>query len=751
MKQNCYIFLFVLFSNLCNAQLGKEAWHWQFGDSCSIDFSSGTPVVGKCPLNTLEGCASISDIHTGQLLFYTDGTTVFNANNDTMTNGKGLFGGYGTSTQAALIIPKPGSNNIYYLISADQGGYYAVGNTNYPNTGVHYSIIDMNLNNGLGDVTIKNRLLTAAGTTEKLVGLRHCNGYDYWIIDHIFNANTFNAYLVTANGIDTVPIVSNCGMVESSNNPCEAAGYLKASPDNKKLALVSCQGADILEIFDFNNSTGVISNQHALLGANGQLYNLYGVSFSPDSKKLYVSVYTSVLCELLQFNLTGPTITHSVISTKCGFQAIQIGPDNKIYVADLADTSLSVINYPNNLGASCGFQFAGLPLKKGTKCLAGLPNFMDGGLCATKLGTTVVEKCSVFDTDTLDAGPGFINYNWSTGDTTEKIIINSPGKYWVKINSNGNCSITDTINAYLIKSFKKDTVFCTHSTKVNAYQNYAQVYLWNDNTINPVKTIDSTGLYWVNISYANGCEVTDTFNVIVSPITPLNYSDTFAICYSPPQSVILNPKISGQYIWNTGSTSSQITISNSGTYWVEITESYNCKTRDTMYVLLAPYPKAPFGKDTIFCNGNSVLDATIPKGQYYWSTGATTPTINITQLGSYWVRIESNKGCLSYDTINVLQVKNIDFMFPNIITPNNDNINDFIDFSRYQFSFMRLGIYDKWGNKIFESEDVNCIWKPVYDNGTIDAGICYYIMEYNTSCGGINQSKTLKGFITVMK
>jgi gliding motility-associated-like protein len=738
--------ILLLFAFTANAQLGKEAWHWQFGDSCSIDFSSGTPVVGKSPLNTLEGCASISDVHSGQLLFYTDGTTVFNANNDTMPNGKGLFGGYGTSTQAALIIPKPGSNNIYYLISADQGGYYGVGYTNYPNTGVHYSIIDMNLNNGLGDVTIKNKLLTPPGTTEKLVGLRHCNGYDYWIIDHIFNTNTFNVYLVTANGIDTVPIVSNCGMVESNNNPCESAGYLKASPDNKRLALVSCQGADILEIFDFDNSTGIISNQSALLGANSQLYDLYGISFSPDGKKLYVSVYTSVLCELLQFNLIGPTATHTVISTKCGFQAIQIGPDNKIYVADGGDSTLSIINYPNNLGASCGFQYAGLTLSKGAKCLCGLPNFIDGGLCATKLGSAIVEKCNAFDTDTLDAGPGFLSYNWSTGDTTEKTIINSPGKYWVTITSNSNCSITDTINAYLIQPFKKDTVFCKQNTEVNVYQNNAQIYLWNDNSTNPVKTIDSTGLYWVNISYTNGCRVTDTFNIIVSPFPSLIYPDTLRICYSPSQPAILNPKISGQYIWNTGSTSSQITANNSGTYWVEIAGPYNCKTGDTTFVLLVPFPKALFGKDTMFCNGNNVLDATITNGQYFWSTGATMPSINITQPGNYWVRIENNIGCIAFDTINVLLVKNIDFKFPNIVTPNNDNINDNIDFSIYQFSSMQLEIYDRWGKKIFESEDPACIWKPTCDDGTY-----FYIIQYKLDCGDKSESKTLKGFITVVK
>ena len=152
------------------AQVGKEAWHWQFGQNCALDFSSGIPVAGVSKINVLEGCASISDRNTGQLLFYTDGDSVWDKNNNRMPNGIGLINGIqGTTTQAATIVPKPDSSNIYYLITAD--AIYQ------PNRGVFYSVVDMNLNGGLGDVTIKNVLLTPPPTTEKVVATRHCNGF----------------------------------------------------------------------------------------------------------------------------------------------------------------------------------------------------------------------------------------------------------------------------------------------------------------------------------------------------------------------------------------------------------------------------------------------------------------------------------------------------------------------------------------------------------------------------------------------
>ena len=126
-------------------------------------------------------------------MFFTDGTNAWDKNSHRMPNGYGMIGGQGTSTQAALIVPKPGSSTIYYLFSADQGGYVAT------NQGVHYSVIDMSLNGGLGDVVSgsKNILLTPPPTTEKLMGIKHCDGINYWVITHPFNTNAFYAYLVT--------------------------------------------------------------------------------------------------------------------------------------------------------------------------------------------------------------------------------------------------------------------------------------------------------------------------------------------------------------------------------------------------------------------------------------------------------------------------------------------------------------------------------------------------------------------------
>ena len=388
------------------AQVGKEAWHWQFGQNCALDFSSGIPVAGVSKINVLEGCASISDRNTGQLLFYTDGDSVWDKNNNRMPNGIGLINGIqGTTTQAATIVPKPDSSNIYYLITAD--AIYQ------PNRGVFYSVVDMNLNGGLGDVTIKNVLLTPPPTTEKVVATRHCNGVDYWVLTHTYNSNKFNAYLISASGIDTTAIVSNIGTVEQSvgSSDYEGQGYLKASPNGKKLAVCfySYTPNPIVELYDFDNATGQVSNPITIpmniSVGSGAYYYAYGCSFSPDNTKIYVTTSGEFLNtnNILQYDLSSgvaSTIISSVVTiastTPVELYALQIGPDGKIYVnydAYAGADSLGVINSPNNLGAACNFQSKCLTFNGGAVIREGFPNFIDAGIATTyTCGTSSIKQ-----------------------------------------------------------------------------------------------------------------------------------------------------------------------------------------------------------------------------------------------------------------------------------------------------------------------------------------------------------------------
>ena len=505
MKNRVVIFfLLIVFSKQLVAQ--KEANTWYFGNGAGLNFNAGYPVPltdGK--LYTNEGCATISD-NKGHLLFYTDGILVWDKNHRVMPNGSGL-GGSPTSTQSALIIRKPGSSNLYYV--------FTVFNQAGPK-GLTYSVVDMTLNGKNGDVTIKNEpLLTPV--SEKLTAVVHSNGIDVWIITHQWNTNAFYVYLLTSKGISS-PVISNIGVVHKnmgSANNGESIGYLKSSPDGKKLAsAISYIPLNDVEVVDFNPSKGTISNVRKIPTKG----NAYGVSFSPDNSKLYIS-FQSGTDGVMQYDLMSEEKSGIKVSSgnHSYYGALQIGPDGKIYVATVGQY-LDVINNPNEKGKECGYKSNALNLS-GKNCAYGLPDFVESyfnqsekKIAKLNLGndTTV---CS--DHLTLNAGDGWKSYVWSTGDKTPQINVSSTGKYWVKAN-NGITTLYDTINVIFSNlkisvNLGRDTTVCSEPLTIDA-GNAGASYQWSTGAITQKITVINSGTYRVNVT-KEGCSVTASINV----------------------------------------------------------------------------------------------------------------------------------------------------------------------------------------------------------------------------------------------
>ena len=171
----------------------NEANIWYFGENAGLDFNSGSPVAlldGQ--LNTLEGCSTISDTN-GNLLFYSDGVTVWNRNHGVMLNGTGL-NGHESSTHSALVVPKPNDPNIYYIFTVDQPFVGA--------NGIQYSEVDMTLDSGLGGITANKNIILHTPTTEKLTAIKKSGGTGFWVLSHKLNSNEFIAYEVTASGVN---------------------------------------------------------------------------------------------------------------------------------------------------------------------------------------------------------------------------------------------------------------------------------------------------------------------------------------------------------------------------------------------------------------------------------------------------------------------------------------------------------------------------------------------------------------------
>lgn len=340
--------------------------NWYFGVYAGLNFSLGTPVtLTNGALYTTEGCATISDT-TGSLLFYTDGVSVWNRNHVLMPNGTGLHGDP-SSTQSGIIVAAPGTNSQYYLFTMDETG---------GPDGLQYSIVDMNLAGALGDVdSTQKNIPVEPFMTEKLIAVQQLNTPNFWIATHKWGTDEFYVYNLTPAGLQLTPVISHSGIVHNTSVIQNTYGQMKFNVCGNKLALaVSYQ--DSVELFDFNNATGVVYNPITLpIGSH-----VYGIEFSKNSHFLYVSTYDPA-ATLVQFDLTSgnaATIlaSQTTISVTPDIYALQLANDGKIYVTRSWSTFLGVINFPELSGLACDYVDNGVDLDPnftGTTSSLGLP------------------------------------------------------------------------------------------------------------------------------------------------------------------------------------------------------------------------------------------------------------------------------------------------------------------------------------------------------------------------------------------
>ncbi|HEU4472315.1 MAG TPA: gliding motility-associated C-terminal domain-containing protein [Flavisolibacter sp.] len=705
---------------------------WYFGNKAGLHFTAGGPVpLLDGNLISDEGSASISDA-AGNLLFYSEGTRVWNRNHAIMPNGAGLLGNPSTS-QSALIVQVPGSSTRYYLFTLED----------QTTTGrLFYSIIDMSLAGGMGDVDPAFKNIQLADAQTEMLAAANSTNCGIWVISHRRNSDIFEARLVNASGL-SAPVLSSAGGI-LNNGP----GVLKVSRDNLRLAMASSLGR-FCQLVDFNPATGQVSGGFSLPSTTGFLP--YGVSFSPNDKRLYSTEGNlSNIFTIYQYDLSLPTAadiaaSKTVVSavgiqtSAWGLCDMALGPDGRIYATRLGMNCLAVINNPNAPAASCDFVENGICLG-GRISNVGLPNEVRSlnKVLDLALGndTALCAGSSLLLTAPSAAG-GVL---WSTGETTPAITVLTDGKYWVRIWDN-ECVISDTIEVSFSgtkPSLGNDTALCEGSSFLLKTDKPFTSYTWQDNSTQADLTVTAPGLYWVEVVNECGLAVRDSV-VVTGKYFTVNAGPDRVRCGAEELRLQAPPGFIS-YSWSPGYGLNQTTGESvtavplvDTAYVLKAEKEPGCFAVDTLRIRVLEVPELNLGVDTSICPG-STLELRAPAGfaSYAWNNGSTTSFTVVRQEGSIWLTATAASGCSVRDSLAVSWKDcPVQFWMPGAFTPNGDGRNDRFK-ALYQglLEKFELRIYNRWGQEIFVSRDPEQAWDGSLKGNALDTGVFPWICNY---------------------
>jgi hypothetical protein len=564
-----------------NSVAQLEFSKWYFGNWAGLDFQTNPPsALFNNFTGSPEACASIAD-NSGNLLFYSYASIIVNSQHVTMANGNAIDGS-ASATQGALIVKQPGNSNLYYVFALAELGSQIGGQS--------YSVVDMNLAAGLGSVTVKNATLYLK-TCEKQVAVRHCNGKDVWILSHEYQSNNFRAYLLTAAGVNTVPVISSVGETPIGN-VFTTWGQMKVSMDGKKIAMAISEnsspitmGTSGFSLFDFDAATGVVSNHVKL----NQAMHPYGVEFSPDGTKLYGTISSKLttsisnvfyqwdVCATNSAAIVNSQYSVAIPNTTVRFGSAQLAIDGKIYLAQVdaglsgngESPYLSVINNPNASGAAMAFSLNAVDLSP-KKCKAGLPNYINSYTkpIPAQFGHTVncqsvnfvLPPLPTFSSGCTSTPYAPKGYFWDFGDPASgtantstmgntQHVYSSLGTFTaslILVNNCGNDTIKNTITiatAGPTPAVSGNTNIC-RGDRVVYTATGGSTYTWSINSATTITQVLSPTL---NTQYTltaskNGCNLSKTFLVNVNNCTGLDEqsdSDAGWLLYPNPTQGLL--------------------------------------------------------------------------------------------------------------------------------------------------------------------------------------------------------------------
>ena len=459
---------------------------------------------------------------------------------------------------------------------------------------------------------------------------------------------------------------------------------------------------------------------------------------------------------------TGPSGSTGLVSSHCSSCTtiepecnVDLGPDVTICEGDtlLVDVSLPDASYLWNDGSTSPVH--------------------DLGTAGTYWVTVIVEECVDSDTisvstvnipenilgnDTsicagtlmeLDAFFEGAEYLWNNGSTGATLTTGTEGTYTVQL-SIGQCVRIDTFQLSVIGDIPDlgpDVTLCPGESITIDASHPDAIITWHDGLSDPVRTFDGAGTIWLQWTFGD-CSARDTLQLFQVDASALLPDDAY---FCEGGSELLDATMPGaSYLWSTGTTNAQLSVSQPGLYWVEVTIT-GCTMRDSVQVSEVAPPIADLGGDTTLCAGAGMMLSAGTTGPYayLWNTGQTTATIQVELPGTYHVTMSAGD-CVAADTIDIAMEECIVVIeMPNIFTPNNDGHNDgFRPIVHLGGGSPVMTIYNRWGTVVQESTDLDKGWNGRSSGELVPDGTYFWVIEYSDR----NKERTsLHGSVTLLR
>lgn len=644
---------------------------WYFGIHAGIDFNEQPPVAiqrvtdpdGSItpPIDSPEGVSVISD-QNGKVVFSTDGRYVYDRQDRIIQVSAGVpaeIGGQNGATQSALIVPVPGDETRYYIFTTQE----VHGSNTYE---LRYSLYDikekdMNLDNGDGGLVVYNQVLFTR-STERITS----NGQ--WLIAHEFGNNAFRAYQISATGIGN-PVISSIGsdhrLTETGNQGVMGHGYMKINGNRLAVAL-SDPPNNFIELFDFTDSTGMVTNFRRLdLQSNqGQVY---GLEFSGNKILATIRGTNQSFLREAYINFQGTPVlvpgsaNSSSYTVELG--AIQQGPDGAMYVAvngpsDNDRKFLGVISLNADTLQLSNLDTQGFDLLTGRSQL-GLPNFIQEiftgtpgpsmsitGLCAGS-----PSEFAAVGTDPIDVFLWTYDGGFTSSERSFSYTFGSPGPKTVTLRITNRCGL-DTLltqNIVIVAPPPNPTflqpgqqpVVCNGPLTLQALatNDPTLTYLWSTGETTYTIQVDRPQNVGLIITNASGCTSTGETQVVDNrPV--LNLGPDQEICQNVTVAPLdaQNPGLDYEWEINgvpSGTSRTQAVNTaapGSFKYWVEVSDAITtCRVKDSVVFTINPSPVFTATANPIACaatNGEIQLQITAP------ATGSFVYTVNGLNTGT---------------------------------------------------------------------------------------------------------------------